>query len=141
METGDIDDICIWVNAENMTDNGSAGLDFRQSVLVTSSIFYNFGSVLRAGVNCTIALQKCLLKDCTSNTVHAVNPKALIIDRCSIQGSKKAAILIEWLKESDSTHFSRNIILVGNEIRSSQREGVCIQSHTQFSAHNLKILI
>ena len=49
--------------------------------------------------------------------------------------------MIEWLKSSTRYEVGRNIIITDNDIRTSGKDGILIQSFIQFSAHNLNILI
>ena len=80
--------MCLWVNGEAMSEELKGGsstvLGLDQSVLITSCIFYNFSNVCRAGINSSIVIQKSLIKDSLAVAIHSVNPKALMIDRCSI---------------------------------------------------------
>lgn len=98
-------------------------------VLVTSCIFHNFNNVVRAGVNATMAFQKSVIKDSKGHSIHCVNPKAIMVDRCSIQSPKKSGIIIEWLKFSDKLDQARNIFISGNEIKSTGKDGIVIQSY------------
>lgn len=86
-------------------------------------------------------MQKSVLKDTKSHSIHVVNPKALLIDRSNFQSSKKSGINIEWLKGSNRTDIGRNILIQGNEIKNAGKDGLIIQSYLHFSAHNAKILI
>jgi hypothetical protein len=70
-----------------------------------------------------------------------VNPSAVLIDRCQFNNIKKNAISIEWLKTSNRNEILRNIIISGNDIKSTGKDGVLIQSYHHFSAHNLRIII
>lgn len=136
----DIDDVCLWVNGESMTDISNQA-ECNSMLLVTSCIFHNFTSVCRAGVNSTFVFQKSVLKDSKGISIHAVNPKAVLIDRCNIQNPKKTGILIDWLRASDQMDVGRTVFITGNEICNGSKEGILIQSYLQFSAHNLKIII
>jgi len=62
-----------------------------------SCIFHNFFSVIRAGVNSTLAIQKCVVKETKYHAFHIVNPRALLFDRNQVNNAYKNGILIEWL--------------------------------------------
>ena len=63
------------------------------------------------------------------------------MDRNNIASSKRCGINIEWLKGSNNYEIGRNIVIQGNEIKLSGKDGILIQSFLNFSAHNIKILI
>ena len=62
-----------------------------------SCIFHNFYNVVRGGVNSTVVVQKCVIKETKSHAFHLANPKAVLIDRNNIANSKRSAILVDWL--------------------------------------------
>lgn len=130
MILNEIEEVCIWVNGSSMNESCNKGFnqEINSMILITSCIFHNFFNVYKGGVNATATFQKCVIKDTRSHSMHAVNPKALFIDRCSIINVKKCGIFIEWLKHSNHTEVGRNIVISGSEIRNTANEGIFIQA-------------
>jgi len=48
------------------------------------------------------------------------------MDRNNIASSKKCGINIEWLKGSNNYEIGRNIVIQGNEIKLSGKDGILI---------------
>jgi hypothetical protein len=65
LSSGDVEDIAVWINGESMTDMCQRGVhqSFNGMGMFTSVIFHNFHVFMRCGVNSTLSMQKCVLKD------------------------------------------------------------------------------
>ena len=81
----DLEDIAVWINGSSMTENCPKGENqtFNGIGMFSSCVFHNFYQVARGGVNATLSLQKCVIKETRSHGIHLVNPSATMIDRCS----------------------------------------------------------
>ena len=48
---------------------------------------------------------------------------------------------IEWLRTSNRNEVLRNVIIQGNDIKNTGKDGVVVQSYHHFSAHNLRVIV